>query len=103
MKRYLRKDLIILKEHLKREDDFLIYFIQHIKPRALVSLLGGFRANLISNYQEGLEALLDNFLSVEDLYYLDKPYLDMSYLKVQDRLIDLEYIWEHFTSIVKDL
>ena len=102
MKRYLKKDLAIVKEHLKREDDFLIYFIKHIKHRALIDLIG-VRAELIYNYQEGLEILLDNYLSIEDIAYLDEAYLDISYLRIEDRLIDLDNLWEHFKAIIEGL
>lgn len=98
----LKKDLRILKDYLKREDDFLIYFIKHIKPKALQDLIG-VKADLISNYQEGLEKLLDSYLSVEDIAYLDKAYLDISYLRVEDRLIDLDNLWEHLKAIIEGL
>jgi hypothetical protein len=99
MKRYLKKDLAIVKEHLKREDDFLIYFIKNIKYKALQDLIG-VRADLISNYQEAMEKIIDSVMSEEEIYYLDKAYLDMSYLKIQDRLIDLESLWELFTQAI---
>jgi hypothetical protein len=99
MKRYLKKDLAIVKEHLKREDDFLIYFIKNIKHKALIDLIG-VRAELISNYQEAMEKIIDSVMSEEEIYYLDKAYLDMSYLKIQDRLIDLESLWELFTQAI---
>jgi hypothetical protein len=99
MKRYLKKDLAIVKEHLKREDDFLIYFIKHIKQEAIYDLIG-LRVELISNYQEAMEKLIDNILGEEEVYYLDKAYLDMSYLKIKDRMIDLESIWELFTQAI---
>ncbi len=102
MKRYLKKDLAILKEHLKREDDFLIYFIKHISHKALQDLIG-VKAELIYNYQEGLEILLDNYLSIEDIAYLDEAYLDISYLRIEDRLIDLDNLWEHFKAIIEGL
>jgi hypothetical protein len=95
----LKKDLAIVKKHLKGEDDFLIYFIKNIKPKALEDLIG-VRANLISNYQEGLEKLIDSFLGIEEIYYLDKAYLDISYLKIEDRLIDLDSLWELFTQAI---
>jgi hypothetical protein len=99
MKRYLKKDLAIVKEHLKREDDFLIYFIKHIKHKALEDLIG-VRAQLIANYQEAMEKIIDSVISEEEIYYLDKAYIDMSYLKIQDRLIDLESLWELFTQAI---
>lgn len=102
MKRYLKKDLAILKDYLKREDDFLIYFIRHIKHKALIDLIG-VRADLISNYQEAMEKLIDSFLSEEEIYYLDKPYMDISYLKIDNRLIDLDTIWEEFKAIIEGL
>jgi hypothetical protein len=102
MKRYFKKDLAIVKEHLKREDDFLIYFIKNIKYKALIDLIG-VRAELISNYQEAMEKLIDNYLSVEDIAYLDEAYLDISYLRIEDRLIDLDNLWEHFKAIIEGL
>jgi hypothetical protein len=98
----LKKDLAIVKKHLKGEDDFLIYFIKHISYKALEDLIG-VKANLISNYQEGLEILLDSYLSVEDIAYLDEAYLDISYLRIEDRLIDLDNLWEHFRAIIEGL
>jgi hypothetical protein len=99
MKRYLKKDLAIVKEHLKREDDFLIYFIKNIKHKALIDLIG-VRAELICNYQEAVEKIIDSIMSEEEIYYLDKAYLDISYLKIQDRLIDLDSLWELFTQAI---
>ena len=102
MKRYLKKDLAIVKEHLKREDDFLIYFIKNIKHKALIDLIG-VRAELIYNYQEAMDKLIDNYLSIEDIAYLDEAYLDISYLRIEDRLIDLDNLWEHFKAIIEGL
>ena len=102
MRKALKKDLAVLKDYLKRDDDFLIYFIKHIKPKALEDLIG-VRANLISNYQGGLEKLLDSYLSIDDIAYLDKAYLDISHLKIDDRLIDLDNIYEHFKAIIEGL
>jgi len=65
----------------------------------LIDLIG-VRAELICNYQEAMEKLIDDILGEEEIYYLDKAYLDMSYLKIQDRLIDLESIWELFTQAI---
>lgn len=98
-RKHLKKDLAIVKDYLKKEDSFLIYFIKKIEYKALEDLIG-VRAELVSNYQEALEKLIDNFMGEDELYYLDKAYLDMSYLKIEDRLIDLESIWELFTQAI---
>lgn len=35
--------------------------------------------------------------------FLDKPYLDVSYLNIDGKLIDLDYIWDIYKNVIETM
>jgi hypothetical protein len=76
-----------MKKHLytflKNDIDFkLVYYKEYKKIKGYKALL-----------KENIRFFVENY----DIY-LDKPYLDISYLKVNDKIVDIDLLYDIFKN-----
>jgi hypothetical protein len=52
-------------------------------------------------FKSFLKGIIDGFISDYDIY-LDKPYLDISYLKVNDKIVDIDLLYDIFKESLRE-
>lgn len=79
----------VLFDVLKGDEDFIDAYASYKKN--------------LEGYEVFLKRTIECFVSDFNIY-LDKPYIDISYLKLKnDSLIDVDLLWEIFKSDLKEL
>lgn len=77
----------IIYDYLKDDQDFKELYLNHKKT------LKGFKGFL--------KGIIEAFVSDYDIY-LDKPYLDVSYIKIKDKIIDLDLFYAIFKESLRE-
>ncbi len=77
----------ILYDNFKNDLDFIEVYKKHHKGKTK-----GFKKRL----KENIEFFIDNFN-----VYLDKPYMDVSWFKVKNKLINIDLLYDVFLEGVK--
>jgi len=78
----------ILYDFVNQDDDFKNLYKRYNK-------------NKISGFKSFAKRNIDVFVSDFNIF-LDKPYLDVSYLKVKDKLIDLDLLYDIFKNYLEE-
>ena len=58
--------------------------------------------NVIDSYDITIKTLINYICDEIDLYTLDKKYLDVSYVIINDTIIDLDGVFDFYESNLKD-
>lgn len=79
----------VLFETLKNDEDF-------------VNLYASYKGNL-EGFEDYFKSTIENFVG-DFKIYLDKPYIDISYIKLKDNsLIDIDLLWNIFKNGLEEL
>jgi len=56
------------------------------------------RKNNYNGFKDIIKDTVEIAFDYDTALYLDKPYLDISWLKLKNKLINLDYLWEIFVE-----
>ena len=74
-------------DYLKDQQDFQELYLNYKKT--------------LKGFKSFLKGIIEAFVSDYDIY-LDKPYLDVSYIKIKDKIIDLDLFYDIFKESLRE-
>lgn len=100
---FTRKDLNVLRKFLLRDENYMFSYNERLFNANKIAIKNYFQFK--DDYKKHLTLFLENnyYENVLNGYLLDKPYIDIAWLKLRDNVwFDCDSLWVDWNNYVSD-